>query len=131
MCVQIIHNQDDFLNIRIHHINKILDFFCPINSSSAFSGTYMMFSAKRFDKSEYTASTIANIFIVFLLRISTTCRQWFSCFAKKLIRHFIHAYNRLLWIIGHFINIKNIFHTCNKFSIMFLGNAPIFTFMWF
>lgn len=52
MRIQVVHNQDDFLDIRIHDINKILDFFGPIQRCSVFPDTHMMCAAKRFNESE-------------------------------------------------------------------------------
>ena len=44
MCIQIIHDQDYLFYIRIHNINKVLDFFSPVFSGSMFSNAGMMFA---------------------------------------------------------------------------------------
>ena len=61
MRIQIVHNQDDSLGIRIHDINKILNFFSPIQRCSVLPDTHMMCTTKRFNESEDAASSISDI----------------------------------------------------------------------
>ena len=61
MRVQVGHDKNDFLCIRIHHIYKVLNFFDPINCCSVFSDAGMMSATQRFNKDNNTACTISDV----------------------------------------------------------------------
>ena len=99
MCIQIIHDQNDFFCIRIHDIREILNFLCPISGSSMFSYADMPDTAKRLTKYEDTTSAVSHILRIDFTFITGTHRKRFPCFAKKLIWFFIHANHRNLRIV--------------------------------
>lgn len=43
------------------------------------------------------------------------------CLSQQLVWFFIHADDRMHWVIREFIDIENIFHTCYEFCILFGG----------
>ena len=125
MRIQIIHNQYYFLGIRIHNINKITDFFCPVQCCSMLTDTYMMYPGKRLNKSKNAASPISDILLIDFFVISRTHRPGIPCFAKQLIWLFIHTHNRNLRIIGEFVYIQYIFHIRYEFRICFCWDTPV------
>ena len=62
MCIEVIHNQNDLIHIGIQYVDKVLDFFRPIDSGSMLSYANMVLAAERFYKSENAASSMPDIF---------------------------------------------------------------------
>ena len=68
--------------------------------------------------------------VSYILVINTFIFTRFHVFLLYCFYHlfgrFIHANNRKILIVRAFINVKNLFHVCHKFSILFRRNYPTF-----
>ena len=69
--------------------------------------------------------SLSDVLRIRLLHIARPYRKRFSCFSKKLVRFFIHAYDGAAGVIRHFVNIQDILHACCKCGVFFWGYAPV------
>ena len=125
MRIEVIHDKDDFFSFRIHDIHKIFYLLCPVCRCSMLPDTDVVFSTKRLYKRKDTTYAITGIFRIHFLVIAWTHWQRFPCFPKQLVWFFIHAYNRTLRVIRHFIDVQDIFHAGYKFCIFFWWDTPV------
>ena len=125
MGIKVIHYKNGFFHFWVHDINKAFYFFCPGNCSPVLPDTDMMLPSKRFYESKDAACTITDIFGIYFPVIARAHWQRFPCLSQQLVWFFIHADDRMHWVIREFIDIENIFHTCYEFCILFWRDAPI------
>ena len=62
--IQIIHDKNNLLSIRIYLINKVLNLFCPINCCSWRFNCMNNSSCMRLNKTEYANGAISLVFII-------------------------------------------------------------------
>ena len=127
MGIEVIHNKDDSICIRIHLINEIFDSLRPVSCSTVFPYTDVMTAAQGFNKRENTTGSIPYIFGINFFIIARTHSPGFPCFAKQLIGLFVHTDNGAERIIRKFINIKDILHRRYEVRIPYARNAPVVT----
>src|SRR5665647_1188900 len=124
MRIEIVHDQTDFLTIRIINFQEVLNLVCPIDSGPMLFGICMPPTGQCFRKQEDAASSVSDVFIIHTLRSASFHRDNRSGFTQKLVGFFIHADNRLIRIIGLLIQIQNILHAGHKRSILFWRYDP-------
>ena len=129
MCIQVVHDQYDLLNIRVHDIYKILNLLCPVYCGTMLPDTDVMHATERFHKSEYTTGSVPGVFGIHLFVIARTHRPRLSGFSKQLIWLFVHANYWNLRVIGEFIYVQNVLHTCYEFRICFRWETPVLAFV--
>lgn len=61
VCIQIIHDEDNLLCIRIYFIYQILNLFSQVNSGSGWFNRMNNSSCMRLNKTEYTDSAISDV----------------------------------------------------------------------
>lgn len=110
MGIEVIHDKDDPLCIRVHLINEIFDFLCPVSCSTVFPHTDVMTASQGFNKRKNTAGSITHIFGINFFIIAWTHSPGFPCLAKQLIGLLVHTDNGTERVIWKFINIKDILH---------------------
>ena len=129
MCIEVVHYKDNLFGIRIHDVCKVFDFLRPVKGCTMLPYAYMMRPSKQFYKSKYTDSSVAYIFGISFPVTSSNHWQRFPCLTKKLVWILVHTYNRAVFIIGKFINIKDILHAGYEFRVFLCRDAPVVVFV--
>ena len=119
MDIQIIHGKDYFFMPWVTFIRQAADFLCPVVYCPLFPGSYVSPSCQWFRKHKDAACPFLDVLRIRLLRIARPYRERFSCFSKKLVRFFIHAYDGAAGVIRHFVNIQDILYACCKCGVFF------------
>ena len=101
-------------------IHQIPDFLRPVNCGTALPDAYMPHAAQRFYEYKDTTGTVMRIFGINLPGISRTRRQRLPCLTQQLVRLLVHAYYRYIRVIGHFVNVQDVFHAGYEFRVFFL-----------
>lgn len=129
MGIEVVHYKDDFLSIRVHDIHEIFDLLRPVDGCTVLPHAYMVRPAKRLHKSKYADCSISDVFGIRFAVTPRYHRQGLPGLAQKLVRLFIHADNRTLWVIRKLIYIKDILHTGYEFRVFFCRDAPVVVFV--
>lgn len=130
MGVEVVHDKDDSVTVRIANIHQIFDFLSPVKGSAVLPNAYMPYATEGFHKYKYAAGAVTHIFAINLLGVSWTHGEWLSGLPQQLVRLFIHAYHWYGRVIGHLINVQNVFHTGYKFRVFFGRDTPVVIFVW-
>src|SRR4030042_6548490 len=100
----------------------------PVLLGSSFSDFYHAISCQWLKSNKNITTSTTLIFIIIFFRLPWRSWNVNSCFCNQLLWGFLHADNRILWVIWLFIDIQNLFHICNKAAVMFGWNYPSFFF---
>jgi hypothetical protein len=126
MSVEIIHYQPNLSAIRIITFQQMLDLLSPIHFSSMFLGLNMPPAAQSFCEQKDATTAISDVFIILTFGSTSLHRDGWSCFPKKLVWLFVHANDRIIWIIWLLVKIQDIFHTGNKGGVVLWRYHPAF-----
>ena len=130
MGVEVVHDKDDSVTVRIADIHQIFDFLGPVKGSAVLPNAYMPYTSDRFHQYKYATGAVTHIFAINLLGVSWTHGERLSGLPQQLVRLFIHAYHWYGRVIGHLINVQNVFHTGYKFRVFFGRDTPVVIFVW-
>lgn len=125
MRIQVVHDQDYFLAVRVTNCEQAFNFFRPVCSRAGFAHAATAPAAQGFCKDENTAGPLPDIFRINFLVVTLPHWKGFPGFTEALVWFFVHAYHWKFWIVGQFIYIQHILHMGDKISILFWRDAPV------
>jgi len=123
---QIIHNQAYLDRTRIAFIKHLLDLHRPVLSGTTLSDRYMSFASQWLHFHEYFRHPAPDVFVINAHRLSKCAWYRLADFADHLFARFIHAHHRVVRIIRHVIDLKNILHMGYKGRTPLGRDFPVF-----
>ena len=130
MGIQVVHDKDNLVTVRIADIYQVPDLLSPIDCSTALPDTDMPHTAQGLYEYKYAAGAVTYIFGIDLLGISWTHGEWLPGLSQQLVRLFVHAYHWYSRVIGHLVNVQDVLHTGYEFRVFFGRDAPVGIFVW-
>lgn len=129
MCVQVIQNQNDFLDTRITNVYKVLNLLGPIYCRALYADVHMPGSTKWFGEDEDAAGSLSHVFRINFLVTAFPHGKGIPWFTQKLIGFFVHTNDRQLRIVWQFIDVEDIFHAGYECCVFFWRDAPVLFFV--
>ena len=125
MRIQIVHDKDDLPRISVPYVNHTLYKFRPVDSFPVLGDFHMSPSTEELNFQKYFRNTITEVFVIVQRRMAWRDRNRRSDITDQLLTGFVHAYNRILWIIRSVRDLQDIFLVCYKARILIRRNLPV------
>ena len=125
MCIQVIHYKNNFPAIWVVFISRLLDAVSKILSRTRIANFNLPLTGKRFKHHKKVHDPLATVFIIDFFTCTGLDRQRRANFFNQLAIRFVHADNRVFWVIRALVNFKNVLHGGYEFCSRF-WDAPFF-----
>src|SRR5260221_1469470 len=122
--VQVVTHQLHPAGVRIILIQKCAHFLGPIHSRSAVAGGGAPPTADRIKEHENRLHPTSFVVIILPNWLADLHGQRRHFIPQQLLGRLVHADQRLLWRVLHFVQIEDVFHLRDEACPIALGNAP-------
>ena len=123
MRVQVIHHQNDLFRSRVLLRQQPVDLPGPILRRPSFLCVGKSPARQWLGKEEYTRRAVADILVIFVLDAIPLGTKPFPKVSKELYGLFIHADNRICFIVWTAVHFECVFHSGHKGGVVFRGNT--------
>lgn len=122
--VEIVQDYPDFFCFRPVDVNHFIHTNGKILFGTPGGHFHVSPTGQGFQKYKQVAGSFAAVFVVIADRFSRLKRQGLSRFADQLIRNLVKTDHGIVRLVGFSIQIQNVFHPPDEFSLNDRGNAP-------
>ena len=127
MGVQVVHDQHDFLGLRVLLIDYLANQMGEVHRCAPLRDFHPSLSRQRLEDHEQIGCTLAFVLVIDALRLPR--RRWDgpAGFCHQLFAGLIQANHRIFRIIGSSVDFQHVFHRTHKFRVVGLGQDPVFS----
>ena len=125
MRVEIVHHEGDAFGLRIHFVDKELDFVRPVEGGAVFLRANAVPAPKRFDEGENAAGSVPDLFGIDFFVVAGPHGPRVARIAQQLVRFLVHADDGMVLVVGAFVDVQHVLHGRDEIGVGFLGEAPV------